>query len=691
VRAGSRYRRGIEPDVYRESMRRILERHRWVLDQHGTDVLAAKESFLVSLLAHQDSLLRQRTGVILAYHRIASLFPDTHRLCVAPARFRAHLRWLRERCTPMRLTDLAQAARAGALPPRAVALTFDDGYLDALSTAAPMLVEQGIPATFFVNTERLDEAHEAWHDEVERVLLGPARLPELLELGGLSLPARTPEQRRHALHALHGVLMPAARTEREQLLKQLFAWSGLPRAPRPERRLMTAEEVLQLSRMPGCDIGSHSANHLDLPRHPREVQKRELLEAKQRLETLVQRPVPAFAYPFGERSAEVAREVHALAVTVEPGVVAAGTDPLLLPRLEAADGDADELAAAMDALFAGRPAPPPAEARARRFGDNERLAADQRAAGREVLSARPRFLIIGPTSRCNARCVMCPVSFRAPGDKGADMPGEVFEKLAPLIPTAAHLNLFSTGEPTIAREIERILEEARRLRNRHAPLWLSTNGKRLPPGLLELLMEPGTVLQFSVDGGTREVFEAVRRGIGFDELCASLALVRARKGKLAHPRVVFSSTISRRNLHDLGAIFALAKEYGVEHVNFYEADPEAPEEVAFSLDESDRPLFEKQLPAIEASGIAHSNGLAFRKTRLEAPLRCVAPWTVFHARADGTVRTCCTLRRSMGDLRQQSVEEIWNGPEYRRLRRAFVTQQGIPDACFRCTDPLRTQ
>jgi hypothetical protein len=41
-------------------------------------------------------------------------------------------------------------------------------------------------------------------------------------------------------------------------------------------------------------------------------------------------------------------------------------------------------------------------------------------------------------------------------------------------------------------------------------------------------------------------------------------------------------------------------------------------------------------------------------------------------------------------MRQQSFEDVWNGEAYVRLRRAFVSQTGIPGTCYRCTDPLRT-
>ena len=39
--------------------------------------------------------------------------------------------------------------------------------------------------------------------------------------------------------------------------------------------------------------------------------------------------------------------------------------------------------------------------------------------------------------------------------------------------------------------------------------------------------------------------------------------------------------MSTRNLHDLANIFRPAQRYGVEHVSFYDEDPEVPEEEPF--------------------------------------------------------------------------------------------------------------
>jgi MoaA/NifB/PqqE/SkfB family radical SAM enzyme len=460
------------------------------------------------------------------------------------------------------------------------------------------------------------------------------------------------------------------------------------------------------------EVGSHTHAHLLLPAHSREVSAPDIDAAKARLEALLGRAVSAFCYPYGahdpESVASASDAGHSYAVTTEPHAVTPAVDPMLVPRLEVDNVDGASLATTINAILASDSVriaprayagPPIAADQARRA--NETVSEEEFARRELRLTARPTFLIVDPSSRCNARCVMCPVSFRGPEDHGTDLPRPVFEAVSALIPTARHINLFSSGEPTIARDIEAIISAARRDSSSESVIWISTNGKRLPERVLDLLIAPRIGVQFSVDGGTKDVFEAIRRGITFEELHDTLARVRARKSTRPYPVLGFSTTLSKRNMHDLANIFALARTYGVGHVHFYEEDPEVPAEEPFALTEEDRPLLDAQMPSILASGVAFSSEMSFRGARglrasEPAPpanpphLECRAPWKVFHQRADGRVLPCCTLRRSMGDATKQTVEEIWNGPEYVALRRAFAEQRNIPGTCYRCADPLRT-
>src|SRR5262245_61991916 len=56
------------------------------------------------------------------------------------------------------------------LPPRAVALTFDDGYRDNLTVALPMLEALGLPATFFLVPSLLGREVVAWWERLGRAI-----------------------------------------------------------------------------------------------------------------------------------------------------------------------------------------------------------------------------------------------------------------------------------------------------------------------------------------------------------------------------------------------------------------------------------------------------------------------------------------------------------------------------------------
>jgi peptidoglycan/xylan/chitin deacetylase (PgdA/CDA1 family) len=281
-------------------------------------------------------------AVILAYHRVAELSPDSHALCTPPGVFREHMAHIRRDCSPIGLQDLVRAAAAGRIPDRAVAVTLDDGYLDALMTASPILSELGIPATFFVNSDRLTEAHERWWDTLERVFLGADALPALLRITiagqDLQLPATTAQERADALECLNRMAWPLDANVRAGLAAYVTAWSGVDAAPRSTHRVLTDTEIRTLAGRPGHSIAAHTVHHLALTTQPADTKRTEIFENKAALEHLLQQPVRLFSYPYGELDAslvKIAREAGFLAaVTIETGFLSAGMNRLLLPRVE---------------------------------------------------------------------------------------------------------------------------------------------------------------------------------------------------------------------------------------------------------------------------------------------------------------------------------------------------------------------
>src|SRR5919112_5794021 len=87
---------------------------------------------------------------VLLYHRVAA---DEDPLSLAPVRFREQMRHLAaEGYTVVDLMTAVAMLDAGEVPPRALGLTFDDGFTDVRDEALPVLAEHGFRATVFVTT-----------------------------------------------------------------------------------------------------------------------------------------------------------------------------------------------------------------------------------------------------------------------------------------------------------------------------------------------------------------------------------------------------------------------------------------------------------------------------------------------------------------------------------------------------------
>jgi peptidoglycan/xylan/chitin deacetylase (PgdA/CDA1 family) len=288
--------------------------------------------------------------VILMYHRVNELPDYPYEIVVKPQNFAQHMRIIRKHYNPMRLLELAEALKHDSLPDRCVVVTFDDGYVDNFTQALPILEKYQVPATIFVATGNIDSGREFWWDELERIILKPAKLSQELELSvdGKSYrwSTTTIEERNQARKDLHSLIKPLPFKERERHLDELAAWAGQTREGRPNHRTMRTDELRQLAQSKFIDVGAHTVTHPQLSAHSYEDQKLEIVEGRERLESIIGEPVKLFAYPYGSRadyddsSARVAKSCgfEAICTTVR-GNVNPGSDVLDLPRFPADDWD----------------------------------------------------------------------------------------------------------------------------------------------------------------------------------------------------------------------------------------------------------------------------------------------------------------------------------------------------------------
>jgi peptidoglycan/xylan/chitin deacetylase (PgdA/CDA1 family) len=301
-------------------------------------------------------------GVILAYHRIASLRRDPLSLAVSADHFAEQLDYITRTCHPLKLLDLVSALEQRTVPRRAVAVTFDDGYGDNYRNAFPRLAAVRIPATIFITSGLIGSQRGFWWDELERILLDTADIPHKLELNIAGQDFKhclaSAADRRQAHAVLYQILKPLPPSERYRVLQGLSEWAAAPSAGHPDDRALTVAELIELSNSGLIEIGGHTQGHPQLSALPEVAQQTEIAGGKRRVEELIGRPIEAFAYPYGtaadftETTAEAVRSTgFRAAVTTIHGYCESGDDAFRLRRCAVFDWELNTFKQKLEEFF----------------------------------------------------------------------------------------------------------------------------------------------------------------------------------------------------------------------------------------------------------------------------------------------------------------------------------------------------
>lgn len=304
-------------------------------------------------------------GLILMYHRVTEIESDPWGLCVSPSYFAEHLQVLKKLGWTVRLQQLNQTLKNGKRPHRQVVITFDDGYSDNLYNAKPLLEKYEIPATIFLTTGYMQQEREFWSDELERILLQPGTLPEILSLNinGISyewktsnnLEVKHANERYYLYYSLYELLYPLSAQERSHLLDQLLLWAKKEPELRPTHRMMTLKELSTLQPGNIIEIGAHTVTHPFLATIPATAQQKEIQENKAQLEEIFGHAIESFAYPHGNYNSETSEIVRqagfTCACTTSGNIVGKNSDRFQLPRFAVENCNGEEFAKQLSNWF----------------------------------------------------------------------------------------------------------------------------------------------------------------------------------------------------------------------------------------------------------------------------------------------------------------------------------------------------
>ena len=210
-------------------------------------------------------------AIILMYHSVAADAEAKYvdpRNRISPALFEKQMAFLSRHRRVVALSDLVNWISEAATPPSGtVCITFDDGYLDNFTIAAPILEKYRLPATVFLATGYIERCETQWADLLHWMF--QCRTRDELTLPEIGLPGtnlRTRRGRISARNTIHPRLLEAKYDARASLLQEIE--EQLRPAGSPPRLTLSWDEVRALQRRyPFFEIGGHTRFHIDLRTH----------------------------------------------------------------------------------------------------------------------------------------------------------------------------------------------------------------------------------------------------------------------------------------------------------------------------------------------------------------------------------------------------------------------------------------
>jgi MoaA/NifB/PqqE/SkfB family radical SAM enzyme len=316
-----------------------------------------------------------------------------------------------------------------------------------------------------------------------------------------------------------------------------------------------------------------------------------------------------------------------------------------------------------------------------------------------ILGMRHMVIRMDTINLCNLRCKMCYYSSDYLRKK-EEMDLALFRRIADQVfPKARFLYLSCATEPTMNKHFADIVRATGEYR---VPFTsFCTNGQLLREDVIQACIEARiSEIIFSVDGATAETYEEIRKGGKWGRLLERLDLLASMKerAKAQNPVTRINFTCMLRNINELPAMVHFAADHGVRslHVRhllaYNDEEHSCPEQMTYlrvfnSLAEEAKKeavlrgvdLF---LPdAVSGSKHASTKSCLTDPSELaskEANPYCLLPWMQAIISWNGDYRICSTHRK-LGNFREQTFDEIYNGPQLRQIRRRMFRRAA--DSC----------
>ncbi|MCK9557587.1 MAG: SPASM domain-containing protein [Candidatus Cloacimonetes bacterium] len=259
----------------------------------------------------------------------------------------------------------------------------------------------------------------------------------------------------------------------------------------------------------------------------------------------------------------------------------------------------------------------------------------------------PPVVRIETTNACNAKCVMCPHNDMQ--RRIRIIPDQLFNKIVDECsknrPREIHLHNF--GEPLLDADLEDRIRLIKKKCRTYVKIF--TNGSLLTKDRAEKLLSSGiNEIKISVDGSTPKEYESIRQPLKWAEVSENIKnLIKARDELKLRTRIYVTSCSGQSTTMLVG------------------------------------------FPVQFAIGPKHNWGGQHGDKATGRFIKCNRLWRTFTILVDGMVAQCHADVHGLhclGNVYQNTIEEVWNSPEYNAIRAIHErSQQDHLELCKSCS------
>jgi radical SAM protein with 4Fe4S-binding SPASM domain len=289
---------------------------------------------------------------------------------------------------------------------------------------------------------------------------------------------------------------------------------------------------------------------------------------------------------------------------------------------------------------------------------------------------RPVHITIEPANICNLQCSVCETGAGQLKRAKGQITLAQFKNIISQV--QAHTNtllFYFMGEPFLNKEAYDMIAYAR---SKNIFVTTCTNGEIIDASRL---VETGlNEISFQIGGLTQKTHQAYRVGSDLEQVSKNISAVIAekRKRRATAPRIILGFIVMKHNEHELFSLDRFGRDLGVDEVQVISP-------CVRTVDQA-----RQFLPADKKYWLYDEQKLS---AGVLSPLftgKKDCRWIYFSTTIlwSGEVVPCCRDAQGemvMGNIFQEDISRIWNGPRYRSFRKKLLKQPAEIGICHLCS------